>query len=206
MIQIPVFVVTPLPPPGIPIWHTHTHTHTMFRSTLLQPSLTRALASRSLLRPALSATPAGTLGLRALSFKSLRLIPQPPGGIVGSVNDPVAVPLPDASHGSYHWSFERLIVLGIVPLTVLPLAGLGPASGLFTPVLDATLGSLVLLHSHLGFESCIIDYIPKRVYGVWHKIAIYGLWTGTATALFGIYKMETEDIGLASAISAIWSA
>lgn len=122
------------------------------------------------------------------------------------MNQPVTVPTPDASHGSYHWSFERLLVLGIVPLTVMPLAGLGPASGLFTPVMDASLGALILMHAHLGFESCIIDYIPKRVYGVWHKIAIYALWTGTATALYGIYKMETEDVGLTSAVSAIWSA
>lgn len=168
----------------------------MFRSTLLrqQPAMLAAAMRPAMVRPA-AALPS------LIRRQPLGTIPQPPGGIVGGVNDPVAVPPADRSHGSYHWSFERLIVLGMVPLAMTPLVG-----GSLTPVLDATLGSLILMHSHLGFQSCIIDYIPKRVYGRWHSAAMYFLYAGSATALYGVYQMETNDIGLTLALSEIWNA
>lgn len=152
------------------------------------------------LRPSLI-KPVSLPGFNLMQRQPLGTIPQPPGGIVGSVNDPVAIPSPNRSHGSYHWSFERIIVLGMVPLMVTPFTAIT-----LTPVLDATLGSLILMHSHLGFESCIIDYIPKRVYGPFHNLAMYALYLGSATALYGVYQMETNDIGLTAAVSKIWNA
>ncbi|KAF5100356.1 hypothetical protein DV451_002583 [Geotrichum candidum] len=165
----------------------------MFRSTLLkqQSTLLTAAMRPSLFRPA-----------AARSVMAVRgFISQPPGGIVGTVNDPVAIPPPSKTHGSLHWTAERLLIIGFVPLMVAPLAG-----GALNPVLDGTLGTLLLLHSHLGFESCIIDYIPKRVYGPFHNLALYALYAGTATALFGLYQIETKDIGIAATVGKIWHA
>lgn len=165
----------------------------MLRSTLLRGRL--PTASQTLSRNVVFNS------LKVTSTRPLGTIPQPPGGIVGGVNDPVPIPPMDAVHGSYHWSFERLIIVGMVPLVVTPFTGVS-----LTPVLDATLGSLLLLHSHLGFESCIVDYIPLRVYGKWHKAAMWLLYAGTATTFFGVYKMETEDVGLTEAIAKVWKA
>lgn len=161
-----------------------------------QPAmLASALRPVALARPAVAALP--TLVRR----QPLGTIPQPPGGIIGGVNDPVAVPPASKTHGSLHWTAERLLVIGMVPLVMTPLVG-----GSLSPVLDGTLGALILLHSHMGFESCIIDYIPKRVYGPWHKAAMGALYLGTATALYGIYELESNDIGLTHAVGKIWNA
>lgn len=164
----------------------------MIRSTL-----------RSQQRFLLPATrPIVNYGISAAAFRRpLGTIPQPPGGIVGTVNDAVVAPPVEKSHGSYHWSFEKLVVLGLVPLAVAPFAGAS-----LSPVLDASFSTLILLHSHLGLESCIVDYIPKRVYGPFHNVAVGALWAGTAVALYGIYELETNDIGLSAAVGKVWNA
>lgn len=159
-----------------------------------------AAVAASTLRPAL-ARPAAAALPSLIRRHPFGTIPQPPGGVVGGANEAVPVPVGNRSHGSYHWSFDRLIVIGIVPLMLTPLVGVS-----LTPVLDASLSSLVLLHSHLGFESCIIDYIPKRVYGRWHTAAMGLLYAGSATALYGVYLMETNDIGVTAAVGEIWNA
>lgn len=81
------------------------------------------------------------------------------------MNDPAPVPYSNAAHGSYHWTFERLLAASLVPLSIAPFA-----SGSLNPTLDAVLCGTVLLHSHLGFQSCIIDYIPKYEWPRLHKL------------------------------------
>lgn len=164
----------------------------MFRSTLLRQSSRLAPA---IARPAINAVP-------ALTFRrALGTIPQPPGGIVGTANDATPTPPIDKVHGSYHWAFEKIIVAGMVPLAVAPFAGAS-----LSPILDASLATLILLHAQLGLESCITDYIPKRVFGKLHTAAIGALYAGTAVSLYGIYELETNDIGLTAAIGKIWNA
>lgn len=79
-----------------------------------------------------------------------QILPPLPQKIDGSVNTAVPVPNPDYSHGSYHWSFERILAAGLVPLTVAPFA-----AGSLNPVTDSILCALLVLHSHIGFE-----YVP----------------------------------------------
>lgn len=87
-----------------------------------------------------------------------------------TVNDPVPVPEPHPSEGSYHWSFERFVTtiylpcrvsnrnrkfsrtlrfvcVGLIPLTIAPFA-----AGSLNPVMDAVLCSLLVAHSHIGFQ------------------------------------------------------
>lgn len=45
------------------------------------------------------------------------------------------------------WNETRLISAGLVPLTIAPFAG-----GSLNPVLDAVLCSLLIVHSHIGFQ------------------------------------------------------
>lgn len=95
------------------------------------------------------------------------------------MNDPAPIPEPHPSEGSYHWSFERfvlpsayynidttpsdslrhaqrktptniylrLVCVGLVPLTFAPFA-----AGSLNPVMDAILCSLIVAHSHIGFQ------------------------------------------------------
>ncbi len=63
------------------------------------------------------------------------------------VNDPAPIPDPNAKEGSIHWTFERLLSLALVPLTIAPFA-----AGSLHPVTDAVLGATMILHSHIGFQ------------------------------------------------------
>ncbi|CAK9438667.1 uncharacterized protein LODBEIA_P28910 [Lodderomyces beijingensis] len=150
------------------------------------------------------------LGLRAHTLvkpatttqliRSIKTIPQPPGFIVGTVNDAYVPPKPHKLEGSLHWTAERLVSIGLVPLTLAPLF-----TGASTLV-DSTLSALLLYHCYAGFQSCIIDYIPKRVYGAYHNYAMYLLTLGTAVAGYGVYEIEKKEGGLCHIVGKVWAA
>ncbi|KAK9476525.1 CybS-domain-containing protein [Lipomyces japonicus] len=155
--------------------------------------------ARSTFRPV--AGPAGgAAAVRHLGIPPI--IAQPPGGIIGNANDAVKVPPADRFHGSYHWSFERLLAVGLVPLVAAPFA----AGTALSPIFDSVLIGTTLLHSVVGFQSCIIDYIPLREFGIVHKVSLWLLYVGSAVTAYGFYKFETEDVGLTGAIHNIWTA
>lgn len=128
-------------------------------------------------------------------------VPQPPGYIKGTVNDAQPVPKADRFHGSYHWTYERIITVGLVPLTVWPFI-----TGSLPPMADTALGVLLVAHCQSGFGSCITDYIPKRRFPKLHPASFYLLYAGSAVALYGIYRLETEEEGLVGAAKALWEA
>ena len=74
-------------------------------------------------------------------------MPPGPQVIEGGVNDPAPVPRPSPIHGSYHWTFERLVSIGLIPLTLAPFA-----AGSISPAVDASLVFLLIIHSHMGFQ------------------------------------------------------
>lgn len=117
------------------------------------------------------------------------------------VNDPAPVPHPSPSHGSYHWTFERLIAVGMIPLTVAPFA-----AGSLNPATDAILCATVLIHSHIGFESCVIDYFPVKEYPGLRMFFWWGLRAATLVVAVGLYEFETNDVGLTEAIKRVWTA
>ena len=78
-------------------------------------------------------------------------MPPGPQVIEGGVNDPAPVPPPSPIHGSYHWSFERLLSVGLIPLTLAPFA-----AGSVSPVLDSILVFSIIIHSHIGFQSVLL--------------------------------------------------
>ena len=77
-------------------------------------------------------------------LSKFKLIPPPPGGVVGTVNEAVKPPAPDYFHGSYHWDYERITAVSLIPLTMIPLYG-ALSSGVTYPILDAAL-CLSLIH------------------------------------------------------------
>ncbi|SCU97811.1 LADA_0H08438g1_1 [Lachancea dasiensis] len=150
---------------------------------------------------------ASSIAIRSLSlkpnFSKLKLTPPPPGGVVGGVNDKLETPEIDFFHGSYHWDYERITAISLIPLTLVPMYG-ALSSGTLYPMVDATLCSVLLIHAQLGLTSCIVDYIPKRKFGVWHSLAMASLYAGTAVGLYGVYELETSNNGLIDLIGKLW--
>jgi succinate dehydrogenase (ubiquinone) membrane anchor subunit len=118
-----------------------------------------------------------------------------------TVNDPAPIPPTSPAHGSYHWTFERLIALGLVPLTVAPFA-----AGSLNPVLDAILASTLLIHAHLGMQAIIIDYVPRKRFPTARKLVHWALNLATAIVGLALYEFETTDVGLTEAAKRIWKA
>jgi succinate dehydrogenase (ubiquinone) membrane anchor subunit len=129
------------------------------------------------------------------------LLPPGPQVIKGTVNDPAPVPDPSPSHGSYHWTFERLLSAGLVPLTVAPFA-----AGSLNPSMDALLCATILVHSHMGFQSIMVDYVPNSKYPKARKLFKWGLNAATLVVGIGLYEFETNDVGLTEAVKRIWKA
>jgi succinate dehydrogenase (ubiquinone) membrane anchor subunit len=120
---------------------------------------------------------------------------------MATVNDPAPIPPPSAAHGSYHWTFERLLAAGLVPLTVAPFA-----AGSLNPTMDAILCGAVLIHSHIGFQTVLIDYFPKYKAPRLNKFLWWTLNAATLTVGVGLYEFETNDVGVTEAIKRIWTA
>lgn len=141
---------------------------------------------------------------RLISLKpdlsKLKLTQPPPGGVVGGVNDAFKPPEPNHFHGSYHWDYERITAVSLIPLTTIPLYT-ALSGGVVHPLLDASLCVMLILHAHYGFMSCIIDYIPKRKFGPWHNLARYLLYGGSAVGLYGVYDLETNNNGIVDLIA-----
>ncbi|KAG9230757.1 CybS-domain-containing protein [Amylocarpus encephaloides] len=129
------------------------------------------------------------------------ILPPLPQVIDGTANDAAKVPSPSPSHGSYHWTFERLISVGLIPLTVAPFA-----AGSLNPLTDALLCGTILIHSHIGFEALIIDYIPRGRLPGTRKAFDWLLKLATVVVGVGLYEFETNDVGLTEGIKRIWTA
>ncbi|WFD33345.1 membrane anchor subunit of succinate dehydrogenase, Sdh4 [Malassezia cuniculi] len=126
-----------------------------------------------------------------------------PGGsyIKGTVNDPADVPKPDPAHGSYHWDFERLISVSLVPL----VAGAAVKHGACA-VLDGGLSLALLLHTHLGFDTMLTDYVDKRKFPLLGPVAKWILRFITLGAGYGLYEFNTNDVGISELVVKLWRA
>ncbi|GAB7366125.1 hypothetical protein MBLNU230_g7687t1 [Neophaeotheca triangularis] len=167
-------------------------------------SILPALRSQTARQTALQPSPIAQNAIRVAGFQtssSRKILPPLPQKIKGSVNEAVKVPEPEYAHGSYHWAMERAVSAALVPLTIAPFA-----AGSLNPAMDGLLIGLTLLHSHIGFQSCIIDYFPR-----WRvpNVRRFLMWTLNACFLIvgaGFYEFETNDVGLTEGIKRIWHA
>jgi hypothetical protein len=134
--------------------------HSLGRSAILRicggPPVARSIGLRTFTGPLLLASteaaaayPFSRWPISSAFHNSSRNCILPPGPQVvdGTANDPAPVPRPSPTHGSYHWTFERALSVGLIPLTIAPFA-----AGSIHPVLDAVLVATILLHSHIGFS------------------------------------------------------
>ncbi|KAF8346469.1 mitochondrial inner membrane protein [Amanita rubescens] len=161
---------------------------------ILRSSIPRALSRRAVRRSAI-------LTRHAASDMSRGVVP---GGPIyeGTVNDPTPFPPSSRAHGSYHWAFERLLSAGLVPMTIAAFA----TSGTQFPLLDGLLGVSLVIHTHIGFDTVLVDYVHKRKFPVLASIATWTLRTATVATLVGIYQFNTNDIGLTELIAKVWAA
>ncbi|KDQ15151.1 hypothetical protein BOTBODRAFT_187542 [Botryobasidium botryosum FD-172 SS1] len=127
-----------------------------------------------------------------------------PGGpiLLGTVNDPTTFPPPSKSDGSHHWAFERLLSATLVPLTVSSFV----LSSSPYPVLDGLLAVSLVVHSHLGFDQIVVDYLHPRKFPILGRISAWGLRLLTVGTLVGVYQFNTEDVGLTELIKRVWQA
>ncbi|KAH9999110.1 mitochondrial inner membrane protein [Russula vinacea] len=116
-----------------------------------------------------------------------------PGGPIykGTVNDPTTFPPSKKSHGSHHWTFERLLSAGLVPLTAAAFV----TSGSPTPLLDGLLGISLIVHSHMGFDSILVDYVHKRKFPTLGPLLTWTLRLTSLAVGVGVYQFNTNDIG-----------
>lgn len=91
--------------------------------------------------------------------------------------------------------------VALVPLTVAPFA-----AGSLNPTMDAILCAGILIHTHIGFQAVIIDYIPSKRLPRTRKLFWWGLNAGTVLVGVGLYEFETNDVGITEAIKRIWTA
>jgi succinate dehydrogenase (ubiquinone) membrane anchor subunit len=87
--------------------------------------------------------------------KRRNILPAGPQVIEGGVNDPAPVPRASPIHGSYHWTFERALSIGLVPLTIVPFA-----AGSVSPAIDAAFVFVLIVHSHMGFQYAAQNLLP----------------------------------------------
>ncbi|TFL05093.1 CybS-domain-containing protein [Pterulicium gracile] len=119
----------------------------------------------------------------------------------GTVNDPTTFPTPNRTH-VHHWSFERLLSAGLVPITGAAFA----VSSTSYPVLDAILGASMVIHSHMGFDQIVVDYVHHRKFPILGPTANWTLRAVTVGVLVGVYQFNTNDIGLTELIVRTWTA
>ncbi|GFZ46345.1 Succinate dehydrogenase [ubiquinone] cytochrome b small subunit [Saitozyma sp. JCM 24511] len=127
-----------------------------------------------------------------------------PGGPVlkGTVNDATTFPPPSKSHGSYHWTFERLLSASLIPV----MGSAAVSTGSAYPILDGILAVSLIAHSHLGLATCIDDYVHPRKNPVLGPLAMWALRIGTGLSVWGVYEFNTNDIGLTELVRRMWKA
>ncbi|GAA5959649.1 hypothetical protein JCM3765_007229 [Sporobolomyces pararoseus] len=118
--------------------------------------------------------------------------------VEGTVNDPTPFPTPNKAHGSYHWTFERLLSAALVPLVA------STAVTSVNPVLDGILCTAIVAHSHMGFDNIWTDYLNTRKFPVLGPITKWLIRLATGGVLVGVYQFETNDIGITELIKKAW--
>jgi succinate dehydrogenase (ubiquinone) membrane anchor subunit len=62
-------------------------------------------------------------------------------------------------------------------------------------ILDGVLAVSLIIHSHIGFDACIADYVHERKFSFLGPLCTWLLRAGTGLAVWGVYEFNTNDIG-----------
>lgn len=130
----------------------------------------------------------------------------------GTVNDATSFPTANKAHGSYHWAFERVLSASLIPVMGAAAVSSGSAYVSFPvplilpppfflliltsqPIVDGILAVSLIIHSHIGFDSIVVDYLHPRKFPVIGPIATWMLRGLTGLAVWGVYEFNTNDVG-----------
>jgi succinate dehydrogenase (ubiquinone) membrane anchor subunit len=105
----------------------------------------------------------------------------------------------NAMHGSNHWSFERAVSVATFGL-------IGAAAAYPHPMVNFALGAVIPLHLYIGFGAIITDYLPHRKFPVIYRFSRGVLYACTALTFYGLYRFNTEDVGIIEGVKALWTA
>jgi len=94
----------------------------------------------------------------------------------------------------FHWTNISAAVL-------VPVAFILSPSFLNWPV-DITLGVILPIHSHIGLETVILDYVPRSL----QSLSIVGLWIVTGLTLLGLLKINLCGSGITESVKSLWRA
>lgn len=111
----------------------------------------------------------------------------PTAYVKGTVNDPTTFPEPNAAHGSNHWAFERTLSVALVPLVAVGMVKHGSSA-----LLDSALALSLVVHSHIGFDCILADYLHKRKFPILGPVGSWTLRALTLTTLYGLYEFNTS--------------
>ncbi|TIA88823.1 hypothetical protein E3P99_02385 [Wallemia hederae] len=120
--------------------------------------------------------------------------------VEGTVNDPTRFPPPNSAHGSSHWAFERAVSAALVP--IIGASFVTSAH----PVLDGLICSSLLVHSHIGFDASLTDYLHDRKFPKIGPTARWSLRALTLGTAVGLYSFQTNDIGVSELVARLWTA
>eukprot|EP01111_Echinosteliopsis_oligospora_P018133 TRINITY_DN814_c0_g1_i1.p1 TRINITY_DN814_c0_g1~~TRINITY_DN814_c0_g1_i1.p1 ORF type:complete len:159 (-),score=40.21 TRINITY_DN814_c0_g1_i1:42-518(-) len=148
----------------------------MFRSGLLAASTTRMMTRSSPL--------AGRMIVRAASTTATQQRQ--------TNQSTTSSPAPSTIYKIYHYSSYSLLAL-------MPLGwALAPA---YSMPIDLVLNVIIPVHTYLGMEAIIGDYIyaPAARYSAKAALAVV-----TVLMTLGLYKLNTKDVGISQSVKLLW--
>ncbi|CCF57791.1 hypothetical protein KAFR_0D01450 [Kazachstania africana CBS 2517] len=114
------------------------------------------------------------------------------------------VPVSSQLPGTYQADYERITKYTLIPLTLIPFYASFTGITLH-PLLDGSLATLILTYFHYGFNSLILDFIPREKFPKANRMSLWSLYSATALSLCGIYEIETENNGLTDILERLWN-
>ena len=71
---------------------------------------------------------------------------------------------------------------------------------------DFGLGVVLPLYAHVSFSGIILDYLPARRFPRIYPAMMGALYAGTAVCGLGLFKFNTQDVGITEAVGRVWTA
>ncbi|PAA86417.1 hypothetical protein BOX15_Mlig010157g1, partial [Macrostomum lignano] len=133
-----------------------------------------------------------------------RLHATPSVGVLGLQEKPTRVTIPEASHGgmmskSQHWTVERVLTVGMLPLYPAALMMDGLAMNL-------AVGAAITMHVYWGIEAVIKDYAMERLYGPQLQKILYAVWKVISLIGFaGFVYFCYTDVGFIRVVKDLWT-
>lgn len=63
-------------------------------------------------------------------------------------------------------------------------------------IVDMGIAICVPIHAYGGWHSIVSDYLPYRKFGAVYDVVTWALRVLSALAVYGMYRLNTEDIGV----------